>query len=416
MSFDQFESLMTPQTVEDARALVQASGEAVDVDFAGMPPLSWLRLLALSAVPAAVNTRDQVLALVARGGLKDYAEGEFLELLAIDMYGLEGGRIQAGRVQTQVVVANGSAGSYDFGPLDQQFKAGSRVFRNVAAFRLAPFNDPDGGDAVVVDVIADAEGSDYNVSADAIVTMVPAFDLMTCSNPAAASAADKESDAQLRARCTDALGALSPGGSPQAYAEIARNTYVLPDGSYIYTRRPQDHPGAASVGITRVQVAEHIPDPGDVTVYLASSDSAPSAPVVAAVDALIMQWARPVGVRYIGTFAATPVPISIAYTATLRKRFGVSPADAQTFVLAALTTFFADEDRNPLGGIVVPPSMTGALFRTELISVISQADGGPGNPQPIVNVPALTPGSDIVLAAGELAVLGTVTHTILEIP
>lgn len=416
MSFDQFESLMTPQTVEDARALVQASGEAVDVDFEGMPPLSWLRLLALSAVPAAINTRDQVLALVARGGLKDYAEGEFLELLAIDMYGLEGGRIQAAFVQTQVMVSNGSAGTYEFGPLDQQFKAGSRVFRNVAAFKLAPFNDPDGSDVAMIDVIADAEGSAYNVAAGAIDTMVPAFDLMTCSNPAAASAADRENDAQLRTRCTDALGALSPGGTPQAYAEVARNTYSLPDGSYIYTRRPQDHPGATSVGVTRVQVAESIPDLGDVTVYLATPTGPPSAPIVAAIDALIMQWARPAGARYLGTFAAVAVPINIAYTATLRKRYGVSPADAQAFVLAALTAFFADEERNPLGGIVVPPSMTGALFRTELISVISQADGGPGNPQPIVNVPALTPGSDVVLAAGELAVLGTVTPTIVEIP
>ena len=419
MTTPTFDELIQPQTVDAHRAAMQAAGEAVGQDYSALPPLDMNRTLALQATPTAMSTRDTLINEAIRGGLKDWAEGDWLELLAENVFGLEGGRFPETHARTTVTFTNAGSGEWHFNPGEQIIKSEvtGRAYFNESAFSLFPTGDPEGRDVVDVVVVAEEPGSDWNAAANTLTIMQPAIDDVTLTNAQAAIATDEETDAQLRTRCDDALGALSPDGAVNAYRDVARNAYVLPDGTYVYTHKPEDYAGAASLGITRVQVVEHSPDMGDVSVYLATAAGIPSVDYVNAIHALILQWARPNGVAYLGTFAATLVTINIAYTAVYRTRYGVTEAELTEFVDDALSAFFVDEERNPLGGVIgIVAAPDGVLVSDELRAIISQAQGSPDAPAPIVKVSSIAPSGDTTLAPGELAVKGTVTPTFTAIP
>jgi len=413
-----FDELIQPQTQETHRAAMQSAGVLVGTNYEALPPLDMNRTLALQATPTAMTMRDGLVNEAIRGGFKDWAEGQWLSLLAENQYGLLGGRLPETFARTTVTFTNSTAGEFTFGPLEQIIKSSvtGRIFNNENEFVLKPTGDADGGDVVDVVVIAEAAGSDYNAAAGTLTEMLPAIDGVTLTNAIAAIASDEETSPQLRTRMNDALGALSPEGPPEIYKDVARNTYVLEDGTYIYTHDPDAYPGAVNIGIVRVQVVEDVPDLGDVTVYLATGAGVPTAPQVAAVHELFLLWARPKGVALLPTAAATLVPVNIVYSATYRTRYGVTEEQLEGFVETALEEFFLDEERNPLGGVIVPPGPGGSMFRTELSEVISSSRGSPDAPAPIVNISALTPLADTALSVGQLAVLGTVTPTFTAIP
>lgn len=413
-----FDELIQPVTVDAHKRAMQAAGESVGSDYGALPPLDMNRTLALQVTPIAMAVRDSQINQAIKGGFKDWAEDQWLSLLAENQYGLEGGRLPETFARTVVTVTNTTAGEFTFGPREQQFKSSvtGRIAFNEGPFTLKPTGDPDGGDVVDVPVIAEFAGTDYNAAAGTLTEMIPAIDGVTVTNAVAAVASDEETDPLLRTRCDDALGPLSPDGPPNIYRDVARNTYILPDGTYVWTHKPDDYPGAINIGITRVQVVENVPDLGDVKVYLASANGVPSAPQVAAVHALFLLWARPNGVALLPTAAASLVTVNIAYSATYRTRYGVTETQLAGFVEDGLEAFFSDEDRNPLGGVIVPPATAGTLFRTELSEVISGARGSPDAPAPIVDLSSLTPGSNTTISVGQLAVLGTVTPTFTAIP
>src|SRR6478752_4307759 len=84
-----FESLMARQTIADIRTSVIAAANAVGFLVDRLPGLSRLRKLALDVVPVIVEEATSINADAIRGGLLDYAEDDWLTLLAANLFGVE---------------------------------------------------------------------------------------------------------------------------------------------------------------------------------------------------------------------------------------------------------------------------------------------------------------------------------------
>jgi hypothetical protein len=387
MSID-FDSLMARQSVADIKASMIAACETVGFYVSRLPGLSRLRKMALDAVPAIVNTATAVNAEAIRGGLLDYASGVWLELLAINLFGIEAGRIRETFATTRVTFTNASAQTYIFDD-DEVVVSNGAVTYKAAAFSLAATGNP--GASITVDVTATIAGSSGSADAGAITTMVTTFGGVTCTNASAAVGTDEETDAQLRTRCRLSRAALSNAGHVDAIRFVALSA-TYEDGT--------------PVGVTRVQVVEDIPSMGDVSVYLADADGAVSDEAKDRVDHLLRTLVIPTGVNYIDTYSATNVIVAITHTSRFKESDGLSEEEREALVEEALAEMFAS---HPIGGYV-EAGPDGVMYRGEIATTIGTVQGEENGARPIKSVTVSVPSGDVTLEPGEVAVLGTVTH------
>lgn len=387
MSVD-FDSLMARQSIADVRTSVIAAGEVVGFYAARLPGLSRLRKLALDVVPAIVYTATSVHADAIRGGLLDYASGVWLELLAINLYGITGGRIKQTFATTNVVFANTGASQYNFA--DKEVRVGNGVIEYEAApFVLAPAGNP--GATATVSVTCKVAGSAGSADAGTITTMVTTFDGVIVTNPTAANGSDAETDEQLRQRCRLSRAALSNAGPVAAIEYVARSA-LREDGS--------------AIGVTRVQVVEDTPTMGDVWVYLADADGPVSSDDAARIDHLLRTLVVPTGVNYLGASPATTVPVDITHTSRYKASVGFSTAELEDMAEAALDVMFAE---HPIGGYVETPP-NGSLYRDEIAATISSVEGDESTERPIKSTAVSLPSGNVTLTQGQVAARGTVTH------
>lgn len=384
-----FESLMARQTIADIRASMVAACEAVDFLVSRLPILSRLRKLALDAVPVIVQSATAVNAEAIRGGLLDYASGVWLELLAINLYGIEAGRIAETFATTPVTFVNTSNSPYNFA--DGEVIVGNGVVTYTApAFELAAAGND--GDEVTVDVTATVAGSSGSTLAATITTMVTTFNGVACTNDSAASGTDEETDEQLRERCRLSRAALSNAGPVDAIRYVALSA-VRTDGT--------------AIGVTRVQVVENGTSVGDVAVYLADSDGSVAVDDVARIDHLLRTLVIPTGVNYIGTFDCDTVSVAITYTARYKASSGFSEAELATMVAAALAEMFAN---HPIGGYFDSGGgPSGVMYRNEIAATIACVTGEDSDERPIKSVTVSLPAGDVTLDPGEVATLGAIT-------
>ncbi len=387
MSID-FDSLMARQSISDIRTSVIAASEVVGFYVSRLPGLSRLRKLALDVVPAIVYTATGVHADAIRGGLLDYASGVWLELLAINLYGITEGRIKQTFATTNVTFTNTRSNSYSFADGEVIVGTGSVTYR-AAAFDLAPVGNP--GAIVTVSVTCTIAGSAGSADAGEIDTMVTTFDGVTVSNPTAANGTDEETDEQLRQRCRLARAALSNAGPVAAIEYVARSAR-RPDGS--------------AIGVTRVQVVEDTPSMGDAWVYLADADGPVTDDDAATIDHLLRTLVIPTGVNFIGAFAATTVTVNITHTSRYKASAGFSTAELAEMAEAALDVMFAE---HPIGGYVETPP-NGSLYRDEIAATISSVQGDESTERPIKSTVVSLPSGNVTLTQGQVAARGTVTH------
>lgn len=382
-----FTDLVGAQTVEDVRSAVKAAAAAVAWPVTSLPPLARLRKLALDVVPVLLQAQTRVQQEAIRGGLLDFARGIWLDALAENVFGLS--RIGETFATTPVTLTNGGSNNYLFAAGEVQVGNGVVVYTNLEPLTLGPLGSVSG------DFICTAIGSAGNADPGDIDTMVTTFSGVTCTNPGAARGNDREPDDELRARCRASRAAMSPAGAADAYRFLALSAARL-DGS--------------SIGVTRVQVVEDVPSMGDVAVYLADGDGPPAGADVTRIDALMRQLVVPVGVNFLGALGVTPVTVPVNYTAIARAGDGLTSDEIKAVVATALGDLFATY---PIGGYITPSSTPdGLLFRTEIQSVISQAQGAADDPRPIINVTLAAPASDVTLNPGEVPVLGTITASV----
>lgn len=381
-----FDSLIQRQTIADARAAVVTSAGVVNWLVETLPPLSRLRKLALDVVPVLIYNATRINAEAIRGGLLDYATGVWVDLIATNLFGLDG-RIEETFATTAVAFTNASAEPYAFAAGEVRVGNGAVEFTNMAPFTLAPMS------SVSADVIATIVGTDGNADANTITTMITTFDGVACTNPAAARGNDRETDDALKVRCRLARSALSNSGPEDAIKLVCLSAKRV-DGT--------------AIGVTRVQVVNDDPNLGDVSVYLADADGPIADDDVDRIDYLLRTLVIPSGINYLGTFPADTVTVAITYSARARTRDGFTEAEIEAFVEEAINELFATY---PIGGYV-GTGPEGTFYRTELSATISQAQSSADNPRPIVDVTLALPAADVTLDPGELAIPGTITPTV----
>lgn len=309
---------------------------------------------------------DSVVAEFIKAGFLSSASGPWLQILAVDLYGVT--PTAAAPATSQVTISNTGGGTYPIGAGDLTFKStlSGKTYRNVsAAPTLAP------GATLTISVVADEAGSGSSAGANEIDQLVTTKLGVVVASSTAAVGIDAQSDDSIKTQCTASLGALSPSGAADAYEYVARN--------------------AALTGVLDITRARSIGDNTTltVTVYVASPSGPVAAPSVAAAQAAIMRWATPLCVLPT-VVNATSVVINV--TASIHG--AALPADAQARIAAALNVLMQSQAIGVGAGYDVDPTAITTVMRNTV-------------PQ-IETIVAYTPSAAVHIAAGAVPVIGTV--------
>lgn len=311
----------------------------------------------LEAVAAAIADEVSVMVpRIAQSGLLAYAEGEDLDALAQNVYGIS--RVPAQFAEGEVVLAAApGTGPYNI-------SAGSFWVGTPSGLRYVVTQNatiPAGGN-VAVRVRAEEPGSAYNVAAGAIsvvLTPLPGVSVANNSGWLLFAGRDEETDEELRERCRALWPTVAYARPAEAYVAWAKE---------------------ASPAVTKVAVLVHPRGQGTVDVVV-FGDSGIGSADVDAVNTYLQE--RKDLVADLAVYAATPVNISI--TGTVYVRAGtLSPAQAE--VNAALDAL---EREIPIGG---------AVYNDAIIAAIRSS-------QYVVDVDLTVPSGDMALGQTEAAIL-----------
>jgi uncharacterized phage protein gp47/JayE len=243
------------------------------------------------------------------------------------------------------------------------------------------------GGTLDVDITADEAGSDSNASAGEIDDLVTTLLGVTCTNAAAAVATDEATPDQIADLCREKLGALSPNGARDAYSYVAKTSTLT---------------GVTTV--TRVRVFGDT-DTGDVTVYLAGPAGAVGGSDVTAVTAALAQYATPLCVT-LSVASASTVNVPVTYELWLYRSVNKTQSEVEDAVDDALADMIAVR---PIGGDIIPPATSGALYKSLIESTIREVFRDDA-----FRVSVTAPSGDTALTNSQVAVLGTVTPTAIH--
>jgi len=256
----------------------------------GLPATSWqsgsVPRTLLAAEAEWLSDLGVAIQNVAKGGWLDDAEGDWLTLLAWNLFQVERApaTFTIGRI---TLTDSANAGPFTIDPNSIVVADGSRSLRfqysEDTTYSLAL------GGSVSILVQAESAGAAYNLGAAAVSVLLTALPGVSVTNAVdwiTQQGKDEESDASLRARCRARWSTLGTGSNEDAYLYWARSV----------------------PGVTDARVVSD-PATGIVTVYVRGPAGPAGAGVVAAVDA-ILQAKRPLTVRVVTsdvTASATPI-------------------------------------------------------------------------------------------------------------
>jgi len=384
MSLLSIDELIQSLTPDQVKATLYTLADSV-----GLQTTAWQKLSPLRSIFAIISqlfsgySRGQ--ATINRSGFLDLAVGVWLTLLAYFVYGVT--RIPATFAPGTVTIDNGGGGDYTFeaGDLVVLNTTTKKTYVNTAQVHIGPLVT-----GLVVAIRAVEIGSASTAAPGQIDDFVAASPLLTVTNPAAVVGEDEEADPDLRVRCRDKLGALSPAGPARAYAFIAKTPSL--NGGVAVNRvlvRP-----ALGNGTIRVVVAG--PDgpisgtTGDPSTDLGKLFLALNLLAVTAGYTLLLS-------------SATPASISLDSTIWITTSSGLAPTDAQAAVALALTDYIA---KYPIGGVDVGAG--GSVLFRGVEGAIKAANDGILEAKLAVEV-------DIALAATEVPVLTTPVTTVNQV-
>jgi len=315
-------------------------------------------------------------------GFLEYATGDWLTILAAQLFNVT--RTEATYATSKITLTNGGGGLYSFDAGDVIVKASASgaTYTCTSGGTLSP------GPAttLIMEVTADLAGSGSNAAIGDIDTMVTGMPGVTVSNYTAAVASDAESDADLRTRCRAKLGMLSPNGPRDAYDFVARTE--------------------AYSGTTEVTRTRTIGDAttGDVTVYCAGSSGAITAPALALVQTALEKYAAPLCITPTAVNCTTTA-IDVTYTLWVYASVGEDEATIEAAVYDALVAMLA---ARPIGGDIIAPATTGAVYQSLIASTIRDV-----YPDHAFRVTVTAPAGDTALAINAVPTIGTVTPTVV---
>jgi phage-related baseplate assembly protein len=356
-------SLIVRQTAAEFYSAALELAEIV-----GLPVTTWrtgdpTRTM-LRADADAFETLDAVRAELAKSAFLETAEGDWLTLLAQDVFGIP--REVASFATSSVTLANAAGGLYELAPggLILKNSTTGTTYSNQATVTVNPL-----APSTVVSVVAQEAGASGSAGVDDIDTIVsPTMTGVTVTASGAAVGSDAQTDAGLREQCLATLGSLSPAGPADAYEYVARNSTLT--------------------GIDGVSRATASGDnaTGTVTVYVATTTAALDSPSVAAIQAAVEKWATPLAIDAT-VQSGTPQTINVNLTLTPAR------PEMQDVVEAAIAAYFTAIE---FGGTIAPDAIQSAV-RVAIVAA--------GSSVSIVNctLPALT-----TLGASDFPVLGSV--------
>jgi len=324
-----------------------------------------------------------IAASLARSGFLDEAQDLWLEVKAEQDFGVVS--IDATFASASCLLTNGGGGEFvlEAGDVTVSNSTTDKTFTNVTGGTLKRGV----GQTLALDFVADEAGSESTSAAGEIDELVTQLRTVTVSNAAAAVGVDKETEAALRTRCRDKLGALSPNGPRDGYAFVGKSSDLT-----------------GSTEVTDVRVYDDS-DTGDVLVYLRGASGAVSAAAVDAVTTAILSYATPLCITpTVATAVNVVAPITYqlwVYSADSREL-----AEIEAAVESALVALFL---ARPIGGDITPPALVGSVRKKLIEATIKGAS--PYSYDVLVTLPA----TDVALTNIQVAVLGTLIATVTKV-
>lgn len=348
--------LLTPPTEDELTDTFLALLAA-----AGFPVTSWqvggvARTMARLVARGLVKLSDLV-SKIAKGGFNSYATGDWLTLLASEVYENERAGATFAQGQVQLGLSSALAGPYTFTPGQLWFVWKGKRYRSANSVNET-LTWPD---TLILPFKAESPGAVYNAPDNQLALETPLAGLVLQASSVTTQGTDPETDDSLRARDRGKWGTVGPAANSDGWATYARE---------------------ASVEVTRVVVQENQPAAGSVRVVVAGSAGAISGPELTAVGTYLAAR-RPFCV---GVSAVNASEAAVAVTATVRI-LSSHPNAGGALVQAeeALAALFAEL---PIGGTV----RLGDLYQA--------IEGVAGVESSLISAPA----SDTALGATEVAV------------
>jgi phage-related baseplate assembly protein len=375
--------LTTPLTRDEAKQSIYDVLAATGVDTTTWKPGAVVRTM-IAAVAILVAALSQLTAAVAKSGFLDLSSGDWLTLVAKYVYGVD--RIEATFAEGEVTLTNAGGGVFVMAVDDLVVAnpTSGKTYRNSSAFTLNAVA------TLTVPIVATEAGSSSTSTGNTITSVETTMLGVTCTNADSVVGSDAESDPNLRARCREKLGSLSPNGPWDAYTYAAKNALRSDD---------------TAIGVTRVRVIKD--GYGNVDVYCATSSGGITGTAtdettdLGAIDLAIQQNAAPLAVTATARTAVAVVQ-GVTYEVWMYNTSGLSSAEIQNLISAALAAYAASV---PIGGNVIDND-PGKIFVHALQAVIRGV-----RPNEIFKVAVTSPAADIELAGSEVWTLGTVTCT-----
>jgi hypothetical protein len=367
--------LLSAETADEVLATFLSVGTAL-----GLPVTAWQRLGVARSILATVAQKgadlSDIISEIAAGGFLDFAaavtpEGGpgWLDLVAQEVYGQTRSPATFARGPERFTNSSGvSYGPFAVGELHVSSTSTGQTYSNAVPIVSIP-----AGGFVDADVVADNPGAVGSAAPTAIDNMVTPLTGVTCSNAAALTGTDVQSNANLVVQCRASLAALSPNGPKDAYNYFARRS-VRGDGTII--------------GVTRT-VTVTDPALGTVDVYVATANGPVAGGDLPFVDAAIQTQAVP-----LATTATTHNTVANAVTvAGTIKITSTNLTDPQLtdLIAAQLTRYFG---LVPIGGF------SGVVYAEGIRSQIAFALSGI-----FVTCTLTTPVGDVALAQNEVPTL-----------
>lgn len=374
-------NLIRALSVDEVKASMLSALETL-----GFPVASWAKGAVIRTIVAAFSATlapfTTIQVEVAKSGFLDWAEADWLSLLAEQVYGVE--RNPAEFAVGTVTLDNAGGGLFTFATGAARFynPTTGKVYRNTAAFTLDPLET-----GLEVPIEAIEVGSASTSEAGAIDSCETTMLGVTIANVSAVTGSDAETDADLRVRCRLSIAAMSPNGPADAYDYVARSS---------------DLNGGAAVTRTNGVFDS---DVGVLTLYVAGPAGAVGAPDVALVQDAVDRLCTPTGFDCV-VESATDVPIAVTATLFFYSSAAADLADAEARAEAAI---IAHIQTVKLGGELFLPTV-GMFSRTNLATAIKAA---------VPEAFGLTisaPASDLtVLDEDEVVTAGTITITCTQV-
>jgi phage-related baseplate assembly protein len=352
----------------------------------GFPTTSWhlgsviRAMVSLFAAALAPFTDLQV--KIASGGFLDWAEEEWLDLLAEQVYDTP--RIKATFATGFIKLTNSAGGNYPFAARQCRFinRDTGKIYWNTTSFTLTPFQT----NLPPVPIEAIELGSASTSNAGEIDALETGLIGVTVTNQAAVVGFDAEKDPALRLRCRLKFGSLSPAGPRDAYEYLAR-TFSL-NGGVTVTRTSGQFDSAI----------------GAMTLYIAGPSGPIGAPDVAKVQQQIDVVATPLGFDCT-VVSVTSVTINVSSQVYYYGSQNLLGTEVMAAVEAQLTAWM---QTLPIGGDIAYLPEEGFVFVDAIKGQIMQARTVPGAPQQIHYVDLFGPMADVPLDAGQVAVPGSI--------